>query len=98
MDPRIKSPGDERGSAAPYLRGKITLRGRRDGRTDERCAGAALRGDRVAQGAGAVEVGIEPMRADRTRIVAESADLLYHLLVLWADAGVGPDEIWTELA
>ena len=33
-----------------------------------------------------------------TRIVSESADLLYHLLVLWADAGVPPADIWTELA
>src|SRR5258708_13821252 len=55
---------------------------------------------KIAQKLGeeAVELVIEAMRGDRTRIVAESADLLYHLLVLWADAGVGPDEIWTELA
>jgi phosphoribosyl-ATP pyrophosphohydrolase len=55
---------------------------------------------KIAQKLGeeAVELVIEAMRADRPRIVAESADLLYHLLVLWADAGVAPGEIWAELA
>ncbi len=55
---------------------------------------------KIAQKLGeeAVELVIEALRADRPRIVAESADLLYHLLVLWADAGVPPAEIWAELA
>jgi phosphoribosyl-ATP pyrophosphohydrolase len=33
----------------------------------------------------------------KPRVVAESADLLYHLLVLWADQKVTPDEVWAEL-
>ncbi|MBL6946872.1 MAG: phosphoribosyl-ATP diphosphatase [Rhodospirillales bacterium] len=37
-----------------------------------------------------------PERAKR--VSAESADLLYHLLVLWADAGVTPKDVWAELA
>ena len=55
---------------------------------------------KIAQkfGEEAVELVIEALRADRGRIVAESADVLYHLLVLWADAGVAPTEIWAELA
>ena len=28
----------------------------------------------------------------------ESADLLYHLVVVWVDAGIQPQEVWTELA
>ncbi|MBN2751258.1 MAG: phosphoribosyl-ATP diphosphatase [Rhodospirillaceae bacterium] len=36
--------------------------------------------------------------AEPDKIVSESADLLYHMLVLWADAGVSPDAIWQELA
>ena len=32
------------------------------------------------------------------RAVAESADVLYHLLVLWVDAGLRPEQIWAELA
>ena len=34
----------------------------------------------------------------RSLLAAESADLLFHLLVLWADAGVAPAEVWAELA
>lgn len=55
---------------------------------------------KIAQKVGeeAVELVIEAVRGDTPRLVAESADLLYHLLVLWADAGVTPAEIWSELA
>ncbi len=31
------------------------------------------------------------------RLVEESADLLYHLLVLWADRGVVPAAVWQAL-
>ncbi len=44
-----------------------------------------------------VEAVIEAVRRDRAGLVSESADLLYHLLVLWADAGIAPGEIWAEL-
>jgi phosphoribosyl-ATP pyrophosphohydrolase len=44
-----------------------------------------------------VEAVIEAVRGDRAGLVGESADLLYHLLVLWADAGIVPAEIWAEL-
>jgi phosphoribosyl-ATP pyrophosphohydrolase len=55
---------------------------------------------KIAQKLGeeAVETVIEAMTRDRAALIGESADLLYHLLVLWADAGVAPDEVWTELA
>jgi len=46
----------------------------------------------------AVEAVIEAVRGDRGRLIHESADLLYHLLVLWADGGVRPAEVWAELA
>ncbi len=29
--------------------------------------------------------------------MAESADVLYHLIVLWVSAGVTPDQVWAEL-
>lgn len=32
------------------------------------------------------------------RVAAESADALYHLLVLWAAARVKPRHVWAELA
>jgi phosphoribosyl-ATP pyrophosphohydrolase len=54
---------------------------------------------KIAQKAGeeAVELIIEAVRGKRDRIVEESADLMYHLLVLWADARVHPQEVWEEL-
>ena len=44
----------------------------------------------------AVETVIAAVEDDGT-LAAESADLLYHLLVLWADAGIAPAEIWAAL-
>ncbi len=35
---------------------------------------------------------------DDTRLASESADLLYHLLVLWAARGLAPETIWATLA
>lgn len=46
----------------------------------------------------AVEALIEGIRGDRPKLVGESADLLYHLLTLWAATGVKPRAVWTELA
>ena len=45
----------------------------------------------------AVEVVIEGIGGGPDRLIAESADLLYHLLVLWAARGVRPEEVWREL-
>jgi phosphoribosyl-ATP pyrophosphohydrolase len=46
----------------------------------------------------AVEVVIEGTRGNGTRLVGESADLLYHLLTLWAATKVKPKTVWAELA
>ena len=46
----------------------------------------------------AVEALIEGIKGDRPKLVAESADLLYHLLTLWAATNVKPKAVWTELA
>jgi len=55
---------------------------------------------KIAQKLGeeAVETLIEGMRGDRERLAQESADLLYHLLVLWADQKLPPDAVWQALA
>ena len=45
----------------------------------------------------AVETAIAAVARDSDAVVAESADLLYHLLVLWADCGVDPDEVFKAL-
>lgn len=46
----------------------------------------------------AVEAAIAAATGDRANLVAESADLLYHLLVVLRGAGIGLDEVMAELA
>ena len=46
----------------------------------------------------AVELVIAAQGKDRTRIVSEAADVLYHLLVLLKGAGVSLAEVEAELA
>ncbi|MBR1777483.1 MAG: phosphoribosyl-ATP diphosphatase [Alphaproteobacteria bacterium] len=54
---------------------------------------------RIAQKVGeeAVETVIAAVSKDREHVISESADLLYHLCVLWADAGVCPDDVFHTL-
>jgi phosphoribosyl-ATP pyrophosphohydrolase len=54
---------------------------------------------KIAQKLGeeAVEAVIEGVGGDPAALVGESADLLYHLLVLWAATGVTPADIAAEL-
>jgi phosphoribosyl-ATP pyrophosphohydrolase len=54
---------------------------------------------KVAQKLGeeAVECVIEAVQGNRAETILESADLLYHLLVVWVDAGIRPEEVWAEL-
>ena len=54
---------------------------------------------KVAQKLGeeAVEAVIEGVKGDRLGLVGESADLLYHLLVMWAATGVTPGDVAGEL-
>ena len=54
---------------------------------------------KVAQkfGEEAVECLIEAVAGNEQALVAESADVLYHLLVLWVSANIHPSEVWAEL-
>lgn len=54
---------------------------------------------KVAQkfGEEAVECVIEAVAKNRTALIGESADVLYHLIVLWIDAELHPEEVWSEL-
>jgi phosphoribosyl-ATP pyrophosphohydrolase len=45
----------------------------------------------------AIEVVIDSVSGDTQAVVRESADLLYNLTVLWASAGVRPEDIWLEM-
>lgn len=46
----------------------------------------------------AVETILAAAGGSKSALVAESADALYHLLVLWAACGVEPDQVWQTLA
>ena len=54
---------------------------------------------KIAQKLGeeAVETILAGVSGDAEHTVRESADLLYHLLVLWAACGIAPDDVWAEL-
>ena len=45
----------------------------------------------------AIETMLAAVAGNARDVIGESADLLYHLLVLWADAGVAPQEVWQAL-
>ncbi len=45
----------------------------------------------------AVEVIVAALHETPDKVVSESADLLYHLLVLWAEQGIRPSEVFAEL-
>ncbi|MGX9391059.1 phosphoribosyl-ATP diphosphatase [Nitrobacteraceae bacterium UC4446_H13] len=45
----------------------------------------------------AIEVAIDAVNAKPDAVVRESADLFYNLTVLWAGAGVRPEDVWQEM-
>lgn len=45
----------------------------------------------------AVEAAIAAVQGDRPGLVAEAADVLYHLLVVLKGGGIGLDEVMAEL-
>ena len=54
---------------------------------------------KVAQkfGEESVECLIEAVAGNRDAVITESADVLYHLIVLWVASGVHPEQVWLEL-
>lgn len=58
--------------------------------------GPALVGKKLAEEA--VETALAAVQGDKAAVAAESADLIYHWLVLLAAAGVGLDEVAQILA
>lgn len=54
---------------------------------------------KVAQKVGeeAVELCIAAADDDRVEAVSESADLIFHMMVLWADMGIKAEDIYEEL-
>jgi phosphoribosyl-ATP pyrophosphohydrolase len=45
----------------------------------------------------AIEVVIDAVNRNPQAVIRESADLLYNLTVLWASAGVRPQDVWAEM-
>ena len=45
----------------------------------------------------AIEVGLDAVQMNRELVILESADMLYHLAVIWAESGVTPDEVMGEI-
>ena len=84
------------------------IESRRGGDTDKSyVAGLFVKGSaKIAEKVGeeAVETVIAAVHlaadrdGDKSPLIGESADLLFHLMVLWADAGLTPDDILAELA
>jgi len=54
---------------------------------------------KIAQkfGEEAIETVVAAVSESQERLIRESADVLYHLLVLWAAKGVKPPLVWEEL-
>lgn len=54
---------------------------------------------KIAQKVGeeAVETCIEALQGNVDKLKEESADLLFHLMVLWADQGITPDDVLAVL-
>ena len=95
-------PGPGSGSDGRTLDGLYTvIRSRRNADpARSHTARLFIRGPaKIAQkfGEEAVEAVIEGTLGDKKLLVLESADVLYHLLVLWASRGIKPAQIWKEL-
>jgi phosphoribosyl-ATP pyrophosphohydrolase len=43
------------------------------------------------------ETALEAVRPRSRHVVRESADLIYHMVVLWHECGITPEEIWAEM-
>lgn len=45
----------------------------------------------------AAEVALETVRKSPKAAIRESADLIYHLVVLWHGCGIKPEQVWAEM-
>ncbi|HEX4269995.1 MAG TPA: phosphoribosyl-ATP diphosphatase [Rhizomicrobium sp.] len=79
-----------------------TIAARKNGGDAEKSYTAQLLQKGVAQcakkfGEESTEAVIAAISGDKTQLAAESADVLYHLLVLWAAAGITPADVYAVL-
>src|SRR5579862_6944052 len=45
----------------------------------------------------AIEVGLDAVQMNREAVILESADVLYHLAVVWAECGISPSDVYAEI-
>lgn len=97
----VATPSRQAGLGAALARLETRVAQRRDARPENSYTLSLLDAGtaRIAQKVGeeAIETALAAV-GDPVRLVSESADLLYHLLVLWQAAGVSTDEVASELA
>jgi phosphoribosyl-ATP pyrophosphohydrolase len=79
-----------------------TIAARKDAGDAERSYTAKLLSQGVEKcakkfGEEAIETVLASVSGDKAHLAAESADVLYHLLVLWAAAGITPDDVYAAL-
>ena len=46
----------------------------------------------------ASELIIDLVQKNKAGAIKESADLIYHILVVWISMGINPEQIWNELS
>lgn len=99
MGDRVSAPGAD-AAVLDRVWGVVTARRHADPALSHSARLLARGTEKVAQkfGEEAVECLIEAVAGRREALIAESADVLYHLLVMWVDAEVRPEEVWAELA
>ena len=92
--------GAQAGSVIEELYGVIEKRKGGDPETSYVARTVARGKEHVAKKVGeeGVEVALAGAIGDKKGLVSESADLLFHLLVLWSAAGVKPTEVFDELS
>ena len=99
-NPSGHAPADSSGAEVLDRIWSVVMRRRRADPALSHSARLLSRGTaKIAQkfGEEAVECLIEAVAGHRDALIAESADVLYHLLVLWVDADLPPEEVWAEL-
>ena len=101
-DAQIDTQGDAPVDARVLARLSAVVESRRGGDPDASYTARLLAGGTagIARKVGeeAVETVVAALSGDRAGAVEESADLLFHLTVLWADAGIAPEEVFAALA
>ena len=78
-----------------------TIESRKEASADESyVASLFLKGrEKIAEKVGeeTIETIIEAIKNDKNKLAEESADLLFHLMILWSDANLKPDDIFRIL-